>query len=69
MLDVDTENERAIHVDRRTDFETVEPRGSDLRMRLPFDEPIAEAVQLPPSEIPSSAGGREPHYFWCMNSE
>lgn len=51
MLDVDTENERAIHVYRRMDFGTVEPRGSDLRMRLPFGEPIAEAVQLPPTDV------------------
>ncbi len=53
VLDVDVANERAIHVYRRMGFETVERRGTDLRMRLSFDEPIVDAVQRPPAERPS----------------
>lgn len=50
VLDVDVANERAVHVYRRMGFETVDRKGNDLRMRLPFDEPIVETVQLPPAE-------------------
>ncbi|MXV62713.1 GNAT family N-acetyltransferase [Natronorubrum sp. JWXQ-INN-674] len=50
VLDVDAANERAVHVYHRMGFETVERSGDDLRMRLPFDEPIVETVQLPPAE-------------------
>ncbi|SDJ49938.1 GNAT family N-acetyltransferase [Natronorubrum texcoconense] len=53
VLDVDAANERAVHVYRRMGFETVERNGNDLRMRLPFDEPIVETVQLPPAERPT----------------
>lgn len=55
VLDVDAENERAIHVYRRMGFETVDRSGSDVQMRLPFDEPIVETVQLPPAERPVNA--------------
>ncbi|SFB67859.1 Acetyltransferase (GNAT) family protein [Halobiforma haloterrestris] len=55
VLDVDGDNERAIHVYRRMGFETVDRSGNDLRMRLSFDEPIVETVQLPPAERPANA--------------
>ncbi|MFU8867397.1 GNAT family N-acetyltransferase [Natronococcus sp.] len=55
VLDVDAENERACHVYRRMGFETVERSGGEIRMRLPFDEPIVETVRLPPAERPASA--------------
>ncbi|WP_436344782.1 N-acetyltransferase family protein [Natronorubrum sp. FCH18a] len=53
VLDVDAANERAVHVYRRMGFETIERSGNDLRMRLSFDEPIVETVQLPPAERPT----------------
>ncbi|WP_049927867.1 GNAT family N-acetyltransferase [Halopiger goleimassiliensis] len=53
VLDVDAANERAIHVYRRMGFETIERAGNDLRMRLPFDEPIVETVRLPPAQRPA----------------
>ncbi|SDQ22413.1 GNAT family N-acetyltransferase [Natronobacterium texcoconense] len=55
VLDVDAANERAVHVYRRMGFETVDRAGNDLRMRLSFDEPVVERVQLPPAERPSAA--------------
>ncbi|MFC4541267.1 GNAT family N-acetyltransferase [Halosolutus amylolyticus] len=54
VLDVDATNERAVHVYRRMGFETIDRSGNDLRMRLPFDEPIVETVQLPPAERPAA---------------
>ena len=55
VLDVDAANERAVHVYRRMGFETVDRSGNDLRMRLSFDEPIADVVRLPPAERPANA--------------
>lgn len=52
VLDVDAANERAVHVYRRMGFETIDRDGNELRMRLSFDEPIVEAIQLPPAERP-----------------
>ncbi|WP_339102670.1 GNAT family N-acetyltransferase [Haloterrigena salinisoli] len=52
VLDVDAANERAVHVYRRMGFETIDRSGNELRMRLSFDEPIVEAVRLPPAERP-----------------
>ncbi|ELY57287.1 N-acetyltransferase GCN5 [Natronococcus amylolyticus DSM 10524] len=55
VLDVDAENERACHVYRRMGFEAIAQDGGEIRMRLPFDEPIVETVRLPPAERPVSA--------------
>lgn len=54
VLDVDAANDRAIHVYRRLGFVTIDRSGNDVRMRLPFDEPIVERVQLPPAERPAT---------------
>lgn len=50
VLDVESENERAIHVYRKLGFTIVEKMANDVRMRLPFDEEIVDAVRLPPAE-------------------
>lgn len=49
-LDVDSANERAIHVYRKMGFETVDSAHADLEMRLSFEEAIAERVRLPPAQ-------------------
>lgn len=49
-LDVDAANERAVHVYKRMGFRVVDREGGDLMMRLPFDEPIVDAVRLPPAK-------------------
>ncbi|MHC3439305.1 N-acetyltransferase family protein [Natrialbaceae archaeon A-gly3] len=49
-LDVDAANERAIHVYHKMGFETVRRNGSNLEMRLSFEEPIAKRVRLPPAQ-------------------
>ncbi len=55
-LDVDAANRRAIRVYDRVGFELVDRRSADVRMRLPFDGPVADAVRRPPAERPSSPG-------------
>ena len=49
-LDVDSANERAIHVYRKMGFETVDSAHADLEMRLSFEEATAEQVRLPPAQ-------------------
>ncbi|MFC7231142.1 GNAT family N-acetyltransferase [Saliphagus sp. GCM10025308] len=49
-LDVDAANERAVHVYRKLGFRITGRSGGDLAMRLSFDEPIVDAVRLPPAE-------------------
>lgn len=50
---VEAGNRRAISVFTNVGFEVVE-RTVDPRMRLPLDDPVAEAVQLPPADRPST---------------
>lgn len=50
VLDVDTDNDRAIHVYRKMGFEVIDETVTDVRMRLSFGKEIAETVRLPPAE-------------------
>ncbi|MHC3439931.1 N-acetyltransferase family protein [Natrialbaceae archaeon A-gly3] len=50
VLDVDSANERAIHVYRRMGFWIVKRRDTAFRMRLPLDSRYADRVQRPPTK-------------------
>jgi len=49
-LDVDTANERAIHVYRSLGFHEVEQNGASVVMQLTLDDELTERVQVPPAE-------------------
>lgn len=52
-LTVESGNRRAVSVYTNVGFDVVE-RAADLEMRLALDDPVAEAVGLPPAERSSS---------------